>query len=545
MILKKTFLTTTLVSCILGLSACNDDNKSSSNTTPPIPTQPESVASNATISSEVANIAVYGDVNKKYFSEYRLATNINILLLDDTNIQAAGFALDLQSPKTLDEVTTENLALITQLLKSKGATVNVLVNKKSLNAESEVANVTLDIQFPDAKTATEIRNLVLSLFNNNQVVSPNTNATSNPSTDLRLNLAFWLANNTSFIWANAYSTAQASQVNQTYGDVNIASALSSFNKNVLVNKTTDAFAQSVSNSNAVDILWNIDSSGSMAEEQTNLANGASQFFTALNKAGVDYRLAVNTHDADKCKSLRKTSTGAEFIDKNTTNAEAEWKALSQPGINDSGTETGFYCVREANLSNFDRANAKNIVVFVSDEPENETYEQTQPSGASSIRTFTDYKNYFLSTATTYFAISGTANIVRPDFSAPAADYSDPDFSCNGDGGSATGGAHFKDIAKSTGGSSASICADSASWSVMFDEIVRSATGLASSFILKQVPIPSSVQVKVNNNNVVRDTTHQNGFDLVYSNTNVSLVFYGSALPKSGDKIDVSYKYLKK
>ena len=31
----------------------------------------------------------------------------------------------------------------------------------------------------------------------------------------------------------------------------------------------------------------------MSEEQTNLANGASQFFTSLNKAGIDYRLGVN------------------------------------------------------------------------------------------------------------------------------------------------------------------------------------------------------------------------------------------------------------
>jgi hypothetical protein len=30
-------------------------------------------------------------------------------------------------------------------------------------------------------------------------------------------------------------------------------------------------------------------------------------------------------------------------------------------------ETGFYCIREADLTGFDRTNAKNLVVFLSDE----------------------------------------------------------------------------------------------------------------------------------------------------------------------------------
>ncbi|RZF52231.1 hypothetical protein EXE30_10085 [Acinetobacter halotolerans] len=78
---------------------------------------------------------------------------------------------------------------------------------------------------------------------------------------------------------------------------------------------------------------------------------------------------------------------------------------------------------------------------------------------------------------------------------------------------------------------------------MFDEIINAATGLASQFTLTQIPIPSSVTVKVNEKSIVRDTTHQNGFDIIYSNTGASLVFYGTAVPKANDKIKVSYKFL--
>ena len=80
---------------------------------------------------------------------------------------------------------------------------------------------------------------------------------------------------------------------------------------------------------------------------------------------------------------------------------------------------------------------------------------------------------------------------------------------------------------------------------MFDEIIESASGLASSFTLTQLPIPSTVTVKVAGKDVKRDVTHQNGFDLVYSTTGATIVFYGAALPAANQKVDVSYRYLQK
>ena len=78
---------------------------------------------------------------------------------------------------------------------------------------------------------------------------------------------------------------------------------------------------------------------------------------------------------------------------------------------------------------------------------------------------------------------------------------------------------------------------------MFDEIIKAASGLASQFALKQVPIPSTLQVKVAGKDVARDTAHQNGFDLVYSLDGATVVFYGDALPTANQTVDVSYDYL--
>ena len=467
---------------------------------------------------------------------------------DDTQANAVGFALDLKNnPKTLDELTTQYLSEFTKLLKNNGATVNVLVNKISKNSQSDVAHITLELDFNTAQNVRKIRELLISHLNGNVALTTLPATVTDQNVKLRLNLAFWIADQTGFLWANSYSINQATVVNKLYGDLNIATALSS-NAPIEIKTVSNEFTQNATGSNAVDILWSIDSSGSMGEEQSNLANGATQFFNTLNKAGIDYRLAATTQDGRTCTTLRTLTDGkTNFIDKNTVNAEAEWKKLSTPGTSGSSTETGFYCVREANLTGFDRTNAKNLVVFLSDEPENETVYGSRPNGTSStnytIRSFNDYKDYFVKTGATYFSIVGTGTLLRPDFTSTRPN--DPNYSCNGQGGSASGGAHFKEISRLTGGSSASICTDAASWSVVFDEIIKSASGLASSFTLTQTPIPSSVKVTVEGQNVARDVSNQNGFDLIYSNTGTSVVFFGNAIPKANQKVNVEYKYLAK
>lgn len=544
MLNQRLLIASLLAANLVVLSACNNDKDSHNPAPKPTPTN--SIEAEAKVSSKTAKVAVFGDVSSDKFSEKKLSTTQTALLLDDAETKSYGFAVDSESIKSLPETSQDYLSKFTALLIENNMGSNVLVNKTSKNAESEVVNITLDVDAENNQSLDQLRDLLLNSLN-----QPTTNAlfqtraSVTATQKIRLQLSLWksVASNTIFIWVNVYPETNSSQVQKTYGDLDLATALASLSPQLIVTSTSNEFTQNATGSNAVDILWNIDASGSMSEEQTNLANGASQFFTALNQANINYRLAVNTHDASRCKTLRKTSTGAEFIDPQTANAETEWQTLARPGTWESGTETGFFCVREANLNNFDRPNAKNLVVFVSDEPENETYSQQTPAGATAARDFNDYKDFFLQQNTTYFSIVGTAEQLRPTFASPAPGYNDSKFSCSGQGGYAEGGAHFKEISRLTGGSSASICADANSWSVMFDEIINAATGLASQFTLTQIPIPSSVTVKVNEKSIVRDTTHQNGFDIIYSNTGASLVFYGTAVPKANDKIKVSYKFL--
>jgi hypothetical protein len=401
----------------------------------------------------------------------------------------------------------------------------------------------------NVQSANEIRNFVLSTMNNGVLPKGIKEDNSEVSNKIYLDLTFWQDQEKIFVWTGAKLAEDSEAVSQKYNDLKTAAALTS-SRLVATKNNNEDFKQVSGNAGGVDILWSIDASGSMSEEQNNLASGAEQFFNTLQTAGVDYRLAVNTQGYDarsyNCSTLRETTDGEKFINSATVNGLEKWRFLASPGTNDSGTETGFYCAREVDLTGFDRPEAKNLVVFVSDEAENETFSRVRPAAAEygyERRDFSDYKQHFTSTGATYFAITGTGSMVRPTFDDYVNTYDDANFYCNGEGGRAEGGAHFKAIAQATGGSSASICSSAADWSEMFDQILETATGLASNFKLKYAPIPSLTTITVDGKKVLRDPSHQDGFDINYGQKEASIIFYGASLPKQGSVIKVKYDYI--
>src|SRR5688500_10837964 len=58
--------------------------------------------------------------------------------------------------------------------------------------------------------------------------------------------------------------------------------------------TVDSYNQE--SASKVDVLWVIDNSGSMAEEQENLARNFQSFIELFTRGAVDYRIAVTTTD---------------------------------------------------------------------------------------------------------------------------------------------------------------------------------------------------------------------------------------------------------
>ncbi|GAA4090614.1 hypothetical protein [Zhongshania borealis] len=554
MYFPKIFVASVLSFSVLSMTACFE-NSSKSNT-PSV---------DAAIASEKAKMALYGDIDAEKTKE--VGDSRPSLLLDDEELDYAGFGMvvseseiaetavaraESDSSNNQSDVVDDKVSLVTNVLVEDGASVNQLVNRSIEGIEAAVAIVVLDVEYiSGGRSSADIRNVLLAELGSDADISV-LPVGSNSGREFRVSLAFWEIGQNLYTWVGVYSTNFADQVKAVYGDVNNGTAVTSISAVNTFVSASQTFTQVEDLNNAADILWVIDNSGSMGQEQDNLGNGVDQFFDSLNNAGLDFRLAVTTTDGGNCDELLTLPDDAStnFISPTTPDGKNQWgddyDGIARPGTSGSATETGFYCADKVDLTGFDRETAPNIVVFVSDEPENESVGESLPSGVYgsgySPRDFDTYKQIFTDSGATYFSITGPSNVVRPTFNDPYPSYT-PDSTCSGEGGSADGGAHFREIAAVTGGSSSSICAPSTAWAVMYDQIIQTATGLASSFKLDFPPKPDSVSVTVNGAAVTRDASHNDGFDVLYGSEEVSIVFYGEAIPTSGDKIVISYDHI--
>lgn len=306
---------------------------------------------------------------------------------------------------------------------------------------------------------------------------------------------------------------------------------------------TDSFT--TSGNPSADILLMIDNSGSMSEEQDNVAAGMANFFDILSASGVDYQIGVARTGPQSgfgpCADLAAITTGARFITPATPNGLQEIKAIAQPGTGGSGNETGLFCAEQAfyvdpDATNvgFDRASAKDIVLFVSDESDQEVRFTSRPDDAPGTYVLRDqaaYNNIFTSHGATTFSIVGPGTAV------------DPDASCSGDGGNASGGNEYGSVSDVTGGSRTSICATAADWTPTLEAAALTASGGASQYTLQFTPIVSSVRVQVDGVDIARDANHSNGFDIFLAPDKATVIFFGAALPDPGSTVSITYDYV--
>jgi hypothetical protein len=132
---------------------------------------------------------------------------------------------------------------------------------------------------------------------------------------------------------------------------------------------------------AADVLFVIDNSCSMADNQAKLALDMQPPLAALLASGLDYHLGVTTTDIDghyvgANGTLRTTTTGLQWIDPATPYPEDVFKELAEVGEAGSGNEKGLGAAydalegqRETANAGFRRDDAQLAVVIFSDEPD--------------------------------------------------------------------------------------------------------------------------------------------------------------------------------
>lgn len=313
---------------------------------------------------------------------------------------------------------------------------------------------------------------------------------------------------------------------------------------------TDTFTQTTGQN--VDVLFVVDNSGSMQEEQSNLATNFSSFIQGAASWQNDYHIGVTTTDLEADNGrLVAAGNNARFV---TSATQAQFKDNVQVGTNGSGDEKGLACAQAAlslphtagsgdpaNLTSctsdtqctapercwdgycggrnrgFIREDATLEVVIVSDE------EDYSPADLNFyINFFKSIKGFYNENLFHLHAIVG-----------------DVPSGCNSGAGAADAGQRYTAVAQATGGAVVSVC--DANFAAGLSSIGDIAFGLRTQFFLGRLPDPTTITVAVAGTSCASGS----GANWVYDEPSNSVVFAeeGGCMPTAGQQVVIHYKTL--
>ncbi len=302
----------------------------------------------------------------------------------------------------------------------------------------------------------------------------------------------------------------------------------------------------------VDILFVIDNSCSMSEEQASLTANFASFIQFADSQALDYRISVVSTDVDGCPNpaqaqrpgLLDQGQCGYFADGNGAgtqrnpdwrlitpgeqpSAEQAFAAIGTQGIDGSGTERGLEAAYLALSSplitgwnqGFLRPSAYLALIFISDEEDQST------------NSVDFYVNYFL-------AIKGFRNTNLFSASAIVGDPTSLGTGGGCGGFQADAGDRYVNAAERTGGIFESIC--TTDWAQALQNLGLSVFGYKSKFFLSNQPVPGTVEVTVDGVPVA--STAANGqVRWGYDPATNAVSFAPLAIPEPGSQIVITYQ----
>jgi hypothetical protein len=256
-----------------------------------------------------------------------------------------------------------------------------------------------------------------------------------------------------------------------------------------------------------DVLFVVDNSDSMADEQEELATNFNAFIETANALKVDYQIGVITTDMNSNGELHRIPGEPKIVTPGTSDLFAEIIKVGTVGSNE---EQGLAAAAAAlsdpgSFGGYLREDAILIVVFVSDEDDH------SPPG--------DYLSLF--EALKAGSSEGSALFYAHAIVGPS-------------GGCATAnpGLKYIDIAEQSGGVYANIC--EASFGGGLFDIGDLSFGYNVNFLLSQAAYPGTVTVKVNGESC------ESGWQLSADGWRVRFDPEAGCLPVEGDDLQISY-----
>ncbi len=275
---------------------------------------------------------------------------------------------------------------------------------------------------------------------------------------------------------------------------------------------TDTFIQGDLVGGYADILFVVDNSGSMYDDQVRLSQSFGTFINWIVTQNVDFHIAVTTTDVDQGGANGAFVGNPTVLDNNTPDLVNKFVANALVGEMGSGYEHGFDPAKAALTeplastvnAGFLRENAKLYVVFVSDEEEQST--MTVPEFVQSM---IDIKG-------------GVAE--RVHFTAITAEMNNACF--------ADYGARYAELVTLTTGLFGSIC--QTDFGSTLQNLAFEVTSATGEYFLTQLPEPSTIEVKVAG--VVEDPSHW-----TYHPATNSVELDSQYIPAPGTVITITYE----
>jgi len=277
---------------------------------------------------------------------------------------------------------------------------------------------------------------------------------------------------------------------------------------IVYKNVVEKFTQAQAQEGKVDILWVVDDSGSMGDEQKALAYNFDVFIHEFLEKKIDFKMAITTTDGTSSKNGRSVcdfsildSTAAKS---NESQFVKDFANCIKVGTRGSGREKGLQTSKSfvnRYIENWMRDDAYLVVVFVSDEED------------QSSNTPLSYVEYFqeLKKTSGLIKLYSIVNTKKTGTSWETIGY------------------RYLEASDKTGGATAHIKND-------FYQVLREMGGkivnLIDSFALSNKPHDDKVEVKVNGAEV------SSGF--TYDNQSRSIKFVDGNVPNEGSNIEISY-----
>lgn len=280
---------------------------------------------------------------------------------------------------------------------------------------------------------------------------------------------------------------------------------------------------------AVDVLWVIDNSCSMSQEQVLLADNFDGFMTYFLESGLDYHIgAVSTDMASSAQQGRLQPGGtpsALYIDPETSDPLGVFGDMVLMGTQGATTEQGrdaVYAALEppdgpggANAG-FYRDDAGLAVIVISDEDDQ--------SNDLSVSEFVDW------------AVNLKSDPEMVSFSSIVATESDVvDTSCPVGGQ----GTNYLALTTALGGVEWSICDED--WNQALQQLGIQAAGLQREFFLTHIPVEDTIEVTVEFEGEPV-TPPEGGFDFTYDRSRNSVTFT-EFVPEPLSEVFIDYELL--